>query len=106
MSAATKARRGSATPHTARLIVDDWPLAFAVDVDLNVVYPLTSCCGVAAAAVDGGGVECGRCLTKIDERYGLAWSLREAADKLKCPTCNDTHHWCPQSPLNGKGTGQ
>lgn len=107
MSTATKTRRrGSTAPHTARLLVDGWPLTFAVARDLNIVYPLTACCGVAAAAVDGGGVECGRCLTKIDERYGLAWNIAEAADTLECPTCGDTHHWCPQSPLNGKGSGE
>ena len=91
--------------HKARILVDSWPLAFRVDTVLNVVYPLTSCCQAVARAIGNSRVECTDCGTVVDERFGLGWTIEEAADTLLCPVCTDTHHWCPQSPLHGKGCG-
>lgn len=74
----------------------------AVDLELGLVYPLTSCCG-ASAKGSGSGVVCRACYHAVPSSMGMGWSLDEAADALFCGECGDLLGRCCRSPLYGKG---
>ena len=61
---------------------------------------------MASAKGAEAGVVCRNCGAIQEERMGKGWTLAEAADSLFCLECGDTHHFCPKSPLHGKGLGE
>lgn len=75
------------------------------DLTYGVVWYLTECCAASATGTDSG-VACRSCYRPINPALGMAWTVADYADTTVCTTCGDTLHWCPKSPLHGRGTGQ